>query len=98
MQQQARERSQASKRCAKSVDELMKQASRWLLPTQVPVVRRRLEDMPESCRITYVRALSGRSLTAGVKAHCLECVGWERDAVRNCTSLACPLLPYRPFK
>ena len=61
-------------------------------------IDRRLAQTPERVRRTYLRAVGGRSLAAGVKAFCLECVGWKRVEVTACTALACPLWPYRPFQ
>ena len=58
----------------------------------------RLEEMPTGCRMTYIRALKGKSMAAAIKAQCMECVGWIRDEVRQCSALACPLYPYRPYK
>ena len=56
----------------------------------------RLTDMPVSCRRTYCRAMTGKSLRAAVTAHCRECMGWVRAEVPHCTSPECPLYPYRP--
>lgn len=56
----------------------------------------RLERIPSSQRETYKKAVSGKSKALALKALCLECMGWDRVAVKNCTALACPLWPYRP--
>jgi len=61
-------------------------------------IRRRYDEMPAHCRPGYLAAMRGRSRKAGIRAFCLECVGWEREEVRLCTSPACPLFPFRPFK
>ena len=58
----------------------------------------RLENMPSGSRTTYIRAMKGKSLASAVKAFCMECVGWQRVEVRDCTAHACPLYPYRPSK
>ena len=60
----------------------------------------RLRQMPVSMRPTYRRAMTGKSRKAGVKAFCQECMGWENiaNSIRECTSHACPLYPYRPFQ
>lgn len=58
----------------------------------------RLSQMPPTSKGTYLRAMKGNSPTAAIKAHCMECVGWQREEVRQCTGRACPLFPYRPFK
>ena len=33
-----------------------------------------------------------------IKAFCLECVGFEEAAIRECTATACPLRRFRPFQ
>jgi hypothetical protein len=53
-------------------------------------------DVPKHLRDLYDRAMSGRSKSAGVKVHCLMCMGWDRKAVKECTAPGCPLYPYRP--
>jgi hypothetical protein len=53
-------------------------------------------EVPERCRKAYDRAMSGKSVTAGVKSFCLECVGYDREEVRLCSDPGCPLFPYRP--
>jgi hypothetical protein len=45
---------------------------------------------------TYTRGVGGRSLVAGVKAHCLECVCWQR--VRHSTSPNCVFYLRRPYR
>jgi hypothetical protein len=67
-------------------------------PAKDTAVGAKLEQMPETHRRTYVRAMSGRSLRAAVNAFCAECVGWNRREIARCTALACPLYSYRPFK
>jgi len=57
-----------------------------------------LASMPARYRAIYRQAMSGRSRKAAITAACLECVGWEREGVRRCTSPACPLYPYRPYR
>lgn len=45
------------------------------------------------------RAYEGKASPRGaIKAFCLYCTGYERAEVTNCTSLACPLYPYRPYQ
>lgn len=58
----------------------------------------RWAQMPRIYRATYNRAVSGRSLRAAVNSFCAECCMWQREEVRLCTSLACPLWPYRPYR
>ena len=33
-----------------------------------------------------------------IKAFCLECNGWEPDAIAKCTAPACPLWNLRPYQ
>ena len=61
-------------------------------------IQKRLNDMPSAYRNIYKRALSGKNRPAAVKAFCLECMGWQRLETRNCSSVACPLHSYRPYK
>jgi len=61
-------------------------------------IRRRRADIPPLHRKTYDRAMQGKSMKSAIKSFCLECTGWQKEDVRLCTSLACPLYPYRPYK
>ena len=54
-------------------------------------------DAP-SCLKTFKKSYEGRSKQAGIKAFCLECLGFDREAIRNCTAPACPLYEVRPFQ
>lgn len=38
------------------------------------------------------------SLRQAIKAFCVECVGYDRDAAVRCTAYACPLWAYRPHQ
>ncbi len=57
----------------------------------------KLMDTPESCRNTLQRGWNG-SKAAALKAFCQECIGYENDAIRNCTAPLCPLYEVRPFQ
>lgn len=61
-------------------------------------IAKRRSDMPSIYRKNYDKAMSGKSLKAASKAFCLECVMWQREEVKLCPSVACPLYPYRPYK
>ena len=68
------------------------------LPADVrQAVLSRLGQMPITWRNLYLRAVAG-SQAAAIKAHCGECVGWERDEITKCTAPACPLYAVRPFR
>ena len=74
------------------------QARLALDPTRRASVLRRLSAMPTNYRQTYIRAVRGKSPTAGLKAFCLECAGWDRAMITLCTDEGCPLWPYRPYQ
>lgn len=45
------------------------------------------------------RAYEGKaSPRSAIKAFCLQCVGYIRKDVTNCTAEACPLYAYRPYQ
>ena len=63
------------------------------------VVARRQQLVPRKHRKLYLKVMNGQaSPRQCIKVHCLECVGWQRNDVAHCTSLACPLYQHRPFK
>ncbi len=61
-------------------------------------IRKHRADIPKIHHRIYDRAMQGKSLKSAVKSFCLECVCWQKEEVRHCTSLICPLYPYRPYK
>jgi len=61
-------------------------------------IRKRRADIPPIHRKIYDRAMQGKSMKSAIKSFCLECCGWQKEEVRFCTSLACPLYPYRPYR
>jgi hypothetical protein len=65
---------------------------------QAAAVKKRFDEMPPRYRKIYLRAVRGKSVRAAVRAFCLECFGWERGEIAGCTSPACPLYPYRPYR
>ena len=68
------------------------------MKTREEQITQRREQMPKIHRSNYDKAIKGRSMKAATKAFCLECVQWQKEEVRLCTDLACPLYPYRPYK
>lgn len=48
--------------------------------------------------LVTLRARAQTSRAAAIKLFCLECVGCERAAVRDCTDQACALWPWRPYQ
>lgn len=65
--------------------------------SSVVQIEKRRADMPKVYRGVYDRAMRGQSKSAAIHAFCLECMSWQREQVRLCTSYACPLFPYRPY-
>jgi hypothetical protein len=61
-------------------------------------IRKHRADIPRIHRKTYDKAMQGKSLKSAIKAFCLECCCWQKEEVRLCTSFACPLFLYRPYK
>ncbi|MHC4133145.1 MAG: hypothetical protein ACYSSP_13040 [Planctomycetota bacterium] len=61
------------------------------------ITERRLQ-MPKVYRANYNQAMTGRSRRAAIKAFCLECVQWQKEEVRLCSSPQCSLYPYRPYR
>lgn len=46
---------------------------------------------------TFISAYSGRSKAAGLKALCIECMGFDKKEIKECTAPTCPLWCYRPY-
>lgn len=65
-----------------------------LTPAQSAV----MEEVPSSRRGVFLRAYTGKSKSAAIKAFCLRCVGYLSKDVQNCTAHKCPLHQYRPYQ
>jgi len=61
-------------------------------------ITQRLRDIPKIYRRIYQQAVKGKSRKAAIHAFCLECVSWEREEVRLCTSPECPLFAFKPYR
>lgn len=57
-----------------------------------------MEEVPAFRRGTFLRAYTGKSRNAAIKAFCLRCVGYLSKDVQNCTAFKCPLHQYRPYQ
>jgi hypothetical protein len=68
------------------------------MKAQQEQIVQRLRDIPKIYRRIYEQAVKGRSRKAAIHAFCLECVCWQKEEVRKCTSLACPLYVLRPYQ
>jgi hypothetical protein len=60
-------------------------------------ISNRTADIPKKYRKIYKQAVETNNKSAAIKAFCLECVGWQKKEVINCSCLACPLFGLRPF-
>jgi hypothetical protein len=65
---------------------------------RLSAIQKRRADIPKAYQRTYDKAVAGKSLRAAAKAFCLECTYWQKEEIRLCTSLACPLWPYRAYQ
>lgn len=73
------------------------------LPLQEKIALKRadrIQSVPAKARGLFSRvyAHKTRGYKGPVKAFCLECVGFDRQAVADCTAYACPLYDKRPFQ
>lgn len=91
-------RAKRAKTLAESAQEKINKAIKGLEPVRRRMIEENALEMPKVNVSVYLRAVRGKSRPAAIKAFCMECVGWQRREVALCTSLACPLYPYRPFK
>ena len=67
--------------------------------TRDQAIADRARQMLPMYREPYLRTTTGKaSPRAAIKAHCLECMGWVRAEIPVCTSTACPLYAYRPYR
>jgi hypothetical protein len=60
---------------------------------------RRIETAPQSFRKLLARAMSGKCAPRmAIRAQCAECIGFDRQAISDCTAYACPLWHFRPYQ
>lgn len=58
----------------------------------------KLTGVPEHYKRIFERAYGGNSRAMALKAFCLECTGFSRGDITDCTARGCPLYPYRPYQ
>lgn len=74
----------------------MKNAPETILtPRQVERLARWSPKRQKLVKSLYQGVASPRM---AIKAHCLECVGEDLDALRECADNCCPLFQFRPFR
>lgn len=60
---------------------------------------RNLSRTPALYRALFSRIYAGEaSPRQRIKGFCLECIGFERKAITECHSCACPLWDIRPYQ
>lgn len=69
-----------------------------IMKTRIEQIEGRRLQIPKLYRAVYNRAVSRGGLRSVVNAQCLECAGWVRDEITECTDLACPLWLKRPYQ
>jgi len=62
------------------------------------LMTRFMSKVPSSLQKVFKRAYSGKSKASGIKAKCLDCVGFQRIEVAECEAVTCQLFQYRPYK
>ena len=84
----------------KRPDKLVLESTIDTSPAQRDTIIKRVSQMPEVCRLTYLAGRKGDSPSSAIKAFCQMCIGWENmvDNIQNCSDPACPLYPYRPYR
>jgi len=56
---------------------------------------KKLRDIPESRHKMYEKAVTTKSPRRAIKIFCLECCAYLPKQVDGCSSMGCPLYPYR---
>ncbi len=60
---------------------------------------KRLAQTPPSQRGLFNRVYAGWATQRQcIRAMCLECLGFDKDGIRNCTAPECPLYRFRPYQ
>jgi hypothetical protein len=60
---------------------------------------KRLADCPESCRKLFRTIYDGKAnKSQSIKGQCLECMGFDKAAIPDCTAWNCPLYKHRPYQ
>jgi hypothetical protein len=66
--------------------------------TRDETVSKRIAEAGELYRPLMRRAYNKTcSPLQAIKARCLDCVGFDREAIRTCSGYSCPLWRFRPY-
>lgn len=89
----------ARRKTAPTVDEYCQQFVAAAIDEEtIRQARIRLEQMNLSLRLTYSRIILGKaSSKVRIKAFCIECMGYEKFEVADCTDKGCALYGVRPI-
>ena len=61
--------------------------------------RKTIRDLHHGAyRRKYDIAMNGNSLRAAVDARCMDCNAWQKNEVKNCPAVECPLWSHRPYR
>jgi hypothetical protein len=86
------------KASAISTEEMLKQALEVRSEGDGARITAKLVNVPKACQKLFIRAMTGKSKAASIKFHCLECCGYYRNTVRDCTCVTCGMFMYRPYQ
>ena len=55
-------------------------------------------QIPDTCKMTYLKAVTTNSKATSIKAKCLDCCCWQKNEIKLCPVEQCPLWKYRPYQ
>jgi len=58
----------------------------------------RLREVTPTSLHSLIEKMANGSRVAAEKLQCLQCTGFDRSSVRECSSMSCPLFLYRPYQ
>jgi hypothetical protein len=64
----------------------------------VHLMKERVIDHGKQSLLPLVDKIEEGNIRACIKLHCLECMGYDRESVRECTSPACQFHWIRPYQ
>lgn len=76
--------------------ELMDKMGLDFEPEQKAMVIKKIQNIPPRYRMRYLQAMKGKTPLGALRLFCYDCVSYQTEEVRACSSLCCPLWLYRP--
>ena len=55
-------------------------------------------QIPDTYKMTYLKATTTNSKATSIKAKCLDCCCWQKNEIKLCSVEQCPLWKYRPYQ